>query len=72
MTTSHPSLQGEIRAEMARQGRVQRDLAALLNLSQATVSARMTGRVDFTVSELRAIAQWLNVSVSRLLGEVAA
>lgn len=60
-----------IRAEMARKGLTQRDLAALLGLSQPTVSARMRGRTEFTVSELRAIASWLNVPASYLLGEAA-
>lgn len=64
-------MRGAIRAEMARQGYRQRDLAALLGLSQATVSARMTGRIDFTVSEVRAIASWLGVAVSALLADAA-
>lgn len=64
-------LPSEIRAEMARKGFTQRDLSRLLNLSAATVSARMTGKTEFTVSEVRAIATWLNVPISRLLGEAA-
>ena len=70
--TPSAHLLAEIRGQLARQGKTQRDLAALLSLSQATVSARMTGKTEFTVSELRAVAAWLDVPVSRLLGEVAA
>jgi transcriptional regulator with XRE-family HTH domain len=61
-----------IRAEMARNGLTQRDLAALLGLSQPTVSARLRGRTDFTVSEVRAIARWLGVPVAVLIREDAA
>jgi transcriptional regulator with XRE-family HTH domain len=76
MNATHPlpdtALRGSIRAEMARQGFTQRDLAGLLGMSQPTVSARMTGRKDFTVSEVRRIAAWLGVPLSRLIAEDAA
>ena len=61
-----------VRAEMARQGRTQRDLAALLGVSQPTVSARLTGRKDFTVAELRRIAAWLGVPLRALIAEESA
>lgn len=69
---SEASLQASIRAEMARRGRTQRDLGALLGMSQPTVSGRMTGRTDFTITELRAVARWLGVPLTALLGDEAA
>jgi transcriptional regulator with XRE-family HTH domain len=65
-------LRAAIRAEMARHGRTQREMADLLGLTQPTVSGRMSGRTDFTITELRAVARWLGVSVSALIGEDAA
>jgi transcriptional regulator with XRE-family HTH domain len=71
-SAQRPALATEIRVEMARHGYTQRQLAEALGLTQATVSGRMTGKTDFTVSELRHISSWLGVPVSRLLGEPAA
>ena len=61
-----------VRAEMARQGRTQRELAEMLGVSQPTVSARLSGRRDFTVAELRRISKWLGVPLRTLITEVAA
>lgn len=71
-SAQRPALAIEIKSEMARRGYTQRDLARALNLTPATVSGRMTGKTDFTVSELRHISAWLGVPVSRLLGETTA
>lgn len=64
-------LQAAIRAEMARRGFTQKQLADLLGMSQPTVSGRMTGRTDFTVSEVRAVARWLGVPLVALLEDAA-
>lgn len=53
-----------IRAEVARRGVSQSALAAALNLTQSAVSRRLSGAVEFSASELAAIAQFLNVPVS--------
>jgi transcriptional regulator with XRE-family HTH domain len=45
----------------------QRDLAAVLGLSQPAVSNRLTGHTAFTLDELDAIAKHFDVPVSRLL-----
>lgn len=75
MTSTHSAqrlpLAKAIRAELARNGYTQGHLAERLELSHASVSARMTGKIDFTVTELRTVAQWLGVSVTSLLGEAA-
>lgn len=61
-----------VRAEMARLGRTQRELAVVLGVSQPTVSARLAGRRDFTVAELRTVAKWLGVPLRALIAEEAA
>jgi len=60
----------EIRAEMGRQrgtGWNQRRLAEVLGLSQAQVSERMSGKVEFRMSELEQIATALGVPVAQFL-----
>ena len=66
------TLIANIRAEMARNGKTQTDLAQLLGITRQSVSQRMLGRVDFRVSEVQAIATSLNVTVADLIGEAAA
>lgn len=52
---------------MARKRLDQGDLADALNVSRAAVSRRLTGVVDFTVTELHIVARVLGVPVSALL-----
>lgn len=61
-----------IRAEVARRRIRQQAIAEHLGLNQQQVSRRLNGVVEFSASELRAIAQLLNTSVGALLGEVSA
>lgn len=61
-----------IRAEVARAGRSQSELAAHLGKHQTYVSRRMRGHVEWSASEVIAIAKWLGVPASHLLGERAA
>lgn len=42
-----------------------------LGLAQTGVSRRLTGRIDFSASELAKLASLLNVPVSTFFGEVA-
>ena len=62
----------EVRAEMGRQRFSGTRLARHLKVSQAFISRRLTGQVPFDVAELEAVAEVLNVPVSRFLDEVAA
>lgn len=57
-----------IRAEMARQNKTQADLAELLGVTRQSVSRRMVGQVDFGISELTTIAEFLDVPIADLLG----
>jgi transcriptional regulator with XRE-family HTH domain len=56
-----------LRAEMARQNRKKRELAALLGISPAAVTRRISGETPLDVNELLAIAEWLDVPVTELL-----
>jgi len=61
-----------VQAEMARNGITQGDLARSLDMHQAAVSRRLTGRTDWTLPEVTKVADLLNVPLSALLPEVAA
>lgn len=58
-----------IRAELARTQRTQGDLAEHLDLSQPAIHRRMTGKVNWRISELRHVAAFLDVSLSFLVTE---
>lgn len=58
---------GEVRAEISRQKRAQRDIADLLDLSQAQVSDRVNGVVEWRISELVLVADWLGVSITKFV-----
>jgi len=58
---------GEIRAELARQGKAQRDLAEHFDVSLMWVSARLAGKVEFKVSQLMQVAAYLGVPVTQFL-----
>lgn len=58
----------EIKAWLARRGLKQADLAIALELSQPSVSARLRGRVSFSVAELIMVAELIGVSLGELLG----
>lgn len=58
---------GEVRACMARKAIRQDDLAERLGLSQQALSSRLTGRTRWTLDDLAAVADALNVSMGSLL-----
>lgn len=57
----------EVRAEMARQGKRNRELAPVLDVSEQAVSERMRGSLEFRLSELYAVARFLGVPISRFI-----
>ena len=61
-----------VRAETARRGLKQQDLAVRLGLSQGSISARFSGRVPFTADELYELAAWFDVPVSRFFDLIPA
>ena len=64
-------LRANLRAELARNGLSQREMAEHLGLSQGSVSSRMRGEIDFGVAEIIAVAEWLDVPVSALIPDAA-
>ncbi len=72
MSTAAPNPLGqavaaEVRAEMARQRKTGKELAAVLQTSQQSASRRMTGEKPLDLDELGKIADWLEVPYSSLL-----
>lgn len=58
-----------VRAEMARRGLRQVDLAVMLQLSQAAVSRKVHGEIPFSVAEVYEIADEFGVDVHELMPE---
>ena len=56
---------------MARVGLSQEKLGEALGMSQAQVSQRLAGRIDWRISEIQAIAKILNIPVSTLVTDAA-
>lgn len=56
-----------VRGRLAESEVSQERAAQVLGLSQAAMSRRLSGRVDFTISELLDLAEWLGVTLDDLL-----
>ena len=61
----------EVRAEMARQHRSVRDLAAALDLSYSAASRRFNGEIALDMDDLHRVAAWLGLPPAALLAESA-
>lgn len=72
MNSTHEDVAANIRAELARRRIRQHAVASALGLNQQQVSRRLNGVVEFSATELRNLAQLLEVPVGALLGEVSA
>lgn len=55
-----------VKAEAARRGFTNQDIAQVLAMSVTSVSKRMTGRIEFRPSELEKIADLMEVPISVL------
>lgn len=58
----------EIRVLMARRKITQAELGSAIGMQQATFSKRMTGRKEWSVTELDAIAGYFDVDITDLFG----
>lgn len=67
----HIRVAAEIRAEMARQHKLQRELAEALGLSQPQIGKRLRGTIPFDVAELQKAAEFLGVEPRRFLERAA-
>lgn len=61
------SLAPTIRAELARRGWTQAELASRLGISQAGVSERLAGRVIWDIDELARVAESFGIPFCELL-----
>lgn len=59
-------ISGEIKAEMARQGITQRELADRLGWGQTTVSRKLLGSRPLEVNDVEQMADALGVSIAEL------
>lgn len=66
--TTTVDVAANVRAEVARRQLRQIDVAEALGLNQRAVSRRLTGQVEFSATELHALAHLLDTSVDALLG----
>lgn len=57
----------QVRAEISRQMKPQRELVELLGLSQAQISERVRGDVEWRISELVQVANLLGVPITDLV-----
>jgi transcriptional regulator with XRE-family HTH domain len=64
-TSQHTA--ASVRAEIARAGRTARSVALALGWSTSTMSRRLSGETEFTVSELATLATLLGVPITDLL-----
>lgn len=70
MTTTteiREQIAAEVRAELARQQVTQRDLAAVLDMTQPALQLRLVGKRSFRGEELAKIAAYLGVPVTGFL-----
>lgn len=61
----------EVRAEVARQRKPQREIAEALGMSQTAVSRRLLGEVEFSLSQLTVLAEVLGVPLSAFIWDDA-
>lgn len=62
----------EVRAELARQTKTQREVADRLGITQPSVQLRLSGQRPFRAEELAVIADWLGVPAAQFLPPLAA
>jgi transcriptional regulator with XRE-family HTH domain len=63
------TIRRKVRAELAYWGISGRQLAGKVGMSQSAISARLSGQVEFRISELQAIADAVGVPLARFLPE---
>jgi transcriptional regulator with XRE-family HTH domain len=63
------AIAAEVRAEIARQGKTQREVAALIDLPQPSLQLRLKGDRPFRAEELVKLAEAFGVPADRFLPE---
>ncbi len=65
--TTNDKVTVAVRFQMVMGRVLQRDLAAVLGISQVSVSNRLNGRADWTLADLDALASYFEVTVGELV-----
>lgn len=65
--TSREAIGAEVRAGLARKGLTQKQLAAVLGVTETTLSGRIRGRTPFDTDELALISDLIGVPIAELL-----
>lgn len=65
----HERVAATVRAEMARYGVRQREIAIALGLTQQSVSGKLRGSTPFAVDELAVVAPMVGMTVSELIAQ---
>jgi len=65
--TQTDSIRRKVRAELAYREISGRQLCTLIGMSQSALAARLSGHVEFRISELQTIADAIEVPLSRFL-----
>lgn len=63
------SIAAEVRAELARQRKSQREVAEAIGMEQPNLQLRLAGKRPFRAEELAALAEVFGVPVGRFYGE---
>lgn len=61
------AIAAEVRAEIARQGKTQREIAAMIDLPQSSLQLRLKGDRPFRAEELTKLAEALGIPADRFL-----
>lgn len=64
------SVAANVRAEVARKGKTQTELAFGIGMSKQSVSAKMNADSAFTLNDLERIANWLGIDIQILFQPV--
>ena len=65
--TERERIAAEVRAELARQGKTQRQTAELVGMTQQALQMRLAGTRSFRAEEIAKLAEMLGVSVEQFL-----
>jgi len=65
--TERDRIAAEVRAELGRQGKTQREVADLLDMTQQSFHLRLAGTRSFRAEEITKLAEVLGVPASRFL-----
>lgn len=69
---SQPTIPDRVRGALAVRRLTQEQAGAEIGLTQKALSRRLTGEVEFSVTELQKLAELTGVPVASLYGEVPA